>query len=44
MSQSTSGPGPELFNTRVKMLQEQQAVLVKKVKAMVGQVVFSGNV
>lgn len=44
MSQSTSGPGPQQFTQRINELQEDLKRKVKKLKVMVGQSLFSGNV
>lgn len=44
MSQSVSGPGPQLFAGRIKDLQDERAKMVRKLKAWSGQSLFSGNV
>lgn len=42
ISQSISTPGPQLYDTRITMLQEQKAMLVGKVRSMYGTRLFTG--
>lgn len=44
LSQSVSGPGPAMFQGRIKELQERQEMLKKKLKTEFGLTLFSGNV
>lgn len=44
LSQSVSTPGPEIFTKRLKDLADKRLLLTKKLKAMYGTTLFSGNV
>lgn len=44
MSQSVSTPGPNIYAVRIQDLATRKAMLAKKLKAKVGQNLFSGNV
>jgi len=44
MSQSVSGPGPAIFQIRVKELEEKKTRIVKKLKAAYGLKIFSSHV
>jgi hypothetical protein len=44
LSQSISTPGPQLFAQRMQELGEKRRMLSKKLKALYGQTIFSGNV
>jgi hypothetical protein len=44
MSQSISTPGPEIFTRRIEDLQKKRDLLVRKLKAWSGTILFSGNV
>ncbi|CAB4127184.1 hypothetical protein UFOVP75_76 [uncultured Caudovirales phage] len=44
MSQSVSTPGPELFEARLKDLGDKKTMATRKLKAITGQKLFSGNV
>jgi len=44
MSQSVSGPGPQIFALRMKELDEKRTRIVKKLKAAYGQKIFSSSV
>jgi hypothetical protein len=42
-SQSSTGPGPTLFDARIKTLQEKRAMLVGRVRAKYGTTMYSDN-
>lgn len=44
LSQSISTPGPQLFLTRIEELEKKKTMLVRKLKAMFGLLLFSNNV
>lgn len=44
MSQSISTPGPALYDTRIKLLEDEKQMLVGKMKTFLGNRIFSGNV
>jgi hypothetical protein len=41
LSQSVSSPGPQIYDTRLKMLEERRALLVKKLKSKFGRKIFA---
>lgn len=44
LSQSIGTPGPQIFKIRMQELGEERALLVRKLKVLFGQTMFSGNV
>lgn len=44
LSQSSSGPGPQVYEVRIAALKEEQKTYIKKVKRFCGLLIFSGNV
>lgn len=44
LSQSSSGPGPQVYETRIAMLVAERDVYVRKIKKMCGLKIFSDNV
>lgn len=44
MSQSQSGPGPQLFAVRMQQLTDKRKMLTKKLRSMYGDNLFSSNV
>ncbi len=44
LSQSSSGPGPQMYDTVIKLLMDRKKVLVGKMKNQYGLKMFSGNV
>lgn len=44
LSQSVSGPGPQLFAVRIQELADKKKELIKKIKTNAGIKIFSGNV
>ena len=43
LSQSQSTPGPDLFNDRLKILQDKRKFLVKKLQRQMGLGMFTGS-
>jgi len=43
LSQSTSGPGPNIYDTRIKDLEQKKALLTKKCKAMFGRKIWAST-
>ena len=44
LSQSASGPGPQVYSTRIEMLTAERDIYVKKIKKLSGLKIFSDNV
>lgn len=44
LSQSTSGPGPQIYETRIQWLVQERDMYVRKIKNMSGLKLFSDNV